>query len=161
MRRSEVRPKLLASVSSFASLVARRLTARRRRSCAPPRSVILCIFYARLGSDYVYSLQDRVGLLYEFTALIFVGMLNCIAVFPSERNVYYREAADGAYSAASFLLTYTALEIPCELLSSLLFTVFAQAIAGAPRAALWSEERPWLRCTERGCCVCCTSYGVR
>lgn len=97
---------------------------------APARRVILCLFYARIGTDYVDGLQDRVGLLYEYTALIFVGMLNCIAVFPAERNVFYREAADGAYSAASFVLTYTTIELPCEVLSALIYTAFAQAIAG-------------------------------
>lgn len=45
-----------------------------------------------------------------------------------------REAADGAYSAASFVLTYTTLEVPCEILSALVFTAFAQAIAGAAGA---------------------------
>lgn len=93
--------------------------------------VILCIFYARIEFDFVYSLQDRIGaargrdtrdgeprirstvaeevpqnllrgdysplthwppsdtagLLYEFTALIFVGMLNCIAVRPAALSV--------------------------------------------------------------------------
>lgn len=118
------------------------LTPRLRLSASPvflsptthpqpaQRSIILCLFYARIGTDYVESLQDRIGLLYEYTALIFVGMLNCVAVFPAERNVFYREAADGGYSAAAFVLTYTTLEVPCEVFGTLIYTAFAQAIAG-------------------------------
>lgn len=42
--------------------------------------LILCLFYSRLGDDY-YSVQNRIGLLYEMIApLLFTGMLNCIAV---------------------------------------------------------------------------------
>ena len=63
-------------------------------------------------------------------ALIFVGMLNCIATFPSERNVFYRECADGTYSTAAFMLSYTALEVPCELVSAFVFAVLMCPIAG-------------------------------
>lgn len=36
--------------------------------------VILALFFGRLGSDYV-SIQNRVGYIQEFNALVFVGML--------------------------------------------------------------------------------------
>ena len=92
--------------------------------------VILCCFYTRLGLDDSTSVQNRIGLLYELMALIFVGMLNCIATFPSERNVFYRECADGTYSTTVFILSYTALEVPCELISALVFAVLMCPIAG-------------------------------
>ncbi len=91
--------------------------------------IILCIFYTRLSDD-ARSVQNRIGLLYELMALIFVGMLNCIAVFPAERNVFYRECADGTYSTPSFILTYTALEVPCELAAALVFSAMVGPIAG-------------------------------
>lgn len=84
---------------------------------------VLMLFYTRLGYDF-FSIQNRIGLLYEaITPLLFVGMLNCIAVcmfnvvvsvaltvtiVPTERNVFYRERADGAYSSWAFLASYMA-----------------------------------------------------
>jgi hypothetical protein len=94
---------------------------------------ILCVFYTRLRLD-ARSVQNRIGLLYELMALIFVGMLNCIAVFPAERNVFYRECADGTYGTGAFILTYTALEVPCELASALVFAVLVGPIAGLQAA---------------------------
>jgi ABC-type multidrug transport system ATPase subunit len=91
--------------------------------------IILCIFYTRLGTDQ-RSVQNRIGLLYELMALIFVGMLNCIAVFPTERNVFYRECADGTYGTAAFVLTYSLLEVPCEILAALVFAALVGPIAG-------------------------------
>jgi hypothetical protein len=90
---------------------------------------ILSCFYTRLGND-IYSIQGRIGLEYELMACIFVGMLNCIAVFPMERNVFYREHADGAVDTAAFLASYTILELPCELLASSVFAVMMCPIVG-------------------------------
>ena len=59
-------------------------------------------------------------------------MLQNIAVYPTERDVFYREEADGCYSAETFILQYTALEIPFEILSSLVFGVIS-AYAAKPR----------------------------
>ena len=109
--------------------------------------IILCIFYTRIDSDF-RSVQNRIGLLYELMALIFVGMLNCIAVFPAERNVFYRECADGTYGTAAFLLTYTALEIPGEIASSLVFAVLVGPIAG-----LQSAPRQFFKLTYMVFCV--------
>ena len=95
---------------------------------------ILCCFYTRLGHDDTRSVQNRMGLLYELMALIFVGMLNNIAAFPAERNVYYRESADGQYSTLAFVCTYTLLELPGEVVGSLVFAVMMCPIAGLQSA---------------------------
>lgn len=42
------------------------------------------------------------GMLQQFTALYFVGMLNNVAVYPSERAVFYREFDDGIYGVLPF-----------------------------------------------------------
>lgn len=52
-------------------------------------------------------------------------MLQNIAIYPSERDVFYREEADNCYSASTFLLSYTTIEIPFEILSSLIFGALA------------------------------------
>jgi ABC-type multidrug transport system permease subunit len=52
-------------------------------------------------------------------------MLQNIAIYPNERDVFYREEADNCYSAETFILQYTTLEVPFEVLSALLFGVLA------------------------------------
>eukprot|EP00455_Lapot_gusevi_P055573 TRINITY_DN9045_c0_g1_i2.p1 TRINITY_DN9045_c0_g1~~TRINITY_DN9045_c0_g1_i2.p1 ORF type:complete len:214 (-),score=35.85 TRINITY_DN9045_c0_g1_i2:53-694(-) len=57
-------------------------------------------------------------------------MLNCVAVFPDERNVFYREHADGTYSSIPFSLSYWLAEIPFEIIASLLLAVACQLVIG-------------------------------
>lgn len=52
-------------------------------------------------------------------------MLQNIAIYPFERDVFYREAQDSCYDTTTFLVQYTTLEIPFEILSSLIFGVLA------------------------------------
>lgn len=52
-------------------------------------------------------------------------MLQNIAIYPNERDVFYREEADNCYSAETFILAYTTIEIPFEIISSLIFGVLA------------------------------------
>lgn len=52
-------------------------------------------------------------------------MLQNIAIYPHERDVFYREEADHCYSAETFILSYTTIEIPFEIISSLVFGILA------------------------------------
>jgi hypothetical protein len=49
--------------------------------------IILALFYARLGNDYV-AVQNRVGYIQEITPLLFVGML---VLFARNRNLMWVE----------------------------------------------------------------------
>ncbi|PGH21586.1 hypothetical protein AJ80_03146 [Polytolypa hystricis UAMH7299] len=84
--------------------------------------IIITLFFAPLKRDYE-AVQSRMGLLQEFAALYFVGMLQNIAVYPYERDVFYREHADNCYSIEAFILQYTALEVPFEIVTSLIFGI--------------------------------------
>ncbi|KAL8907211.1 MAG: hypothetical protein Q9171_005944 [Xanthocarpia ochracea] len=95
-------------------------------------AIILTLFFAPLQSN-TYSIQTRLGFIQEFAALYFVGMLQNVAVYPTEKAVFYREHDDNAYSVASFLLTYTVLEIPFEIVTSLFFALLTVIAAGLPR----------------------------
>jgi len=101
-------------------------------------ALILCCFYAPVGNDQ-NSIQNRVGNLYELTALCFIGMLNSIAIFPSERNVFYREYFDGYYTARSFAFSYYAIAIPILLLTALGIAVLMIYAIGLQSGAL-----PWI-----------------
>ena len=96
--------------------------------------IVLTLFFAPLKSDY-YSVQTRFGFIQEIAPLYFVGMLQCVAVYPSERDVFYREHDDNAYSVGAFFLQYTLAEIPFEIFTSLLFSVLAVLAVGLHRTA--------------------------
>jgi ABC-type multidrug transport system permease subunit len=63
-------------------------------------------------------------------------MLQNIAVYPTERDVFYREEADGCYSAETFIMQYTTLEVPFEIASSLVFGVVASYVVNLERTPL-------------------------
>ncbi|KAI9806378.1 MAG: hypothetical protein M1825_006493 [Sarcosagium campestre] len=94
--------------------------------------ICLALFFAPLKNDY-YSVQTRFGLVAEVTALYFVGMLQNVAVYPTDRDVFYREHEDNAYGVEAFFLQYTSLELPFEVITSLVFAVLLALAAGLPR----------------------------
>lgn len=97
-------------------------------------AIVLTAFYAPLGSNYA-SIQNRIGFVQQIASFYFVGMLQNVAVYPAERDVFYREDDDNVYSAESFLMTYTILEVPFEVVSCLLYGVLADLAVGFPRTA--------------------------
>lgn len=117
---------------------------------------VLTLFVAPVGHD-IPSIQTRVGLVQQTGALYFVGMLQNVAVYPAERDVFYREQDDGVYGVAAFAIVYTLLEIPGEVLSSLLFGVLADLAVGLPRTA----EMYFVACLVCFCVVSCgESLGI-
>ncbi|KAI9147605.1 ABC transporter ATP-binding protein/permease [Paramyrothecium foliicola] len=97
-------------------------------------AIVLALFFAPLGNDY-YSVQNRMGFVQEIGAVYFVGMLQNVAVYPGERDVFYREDDDGVYGVQAFLASYTVLEVPFEILTSLVFGVLGALAIGLPRTA--------------------------
>ncbi|CAL5870213.1 uncharacterized protein PFLUO_LOCUS4448 [Penicillium psychrofluorescens] len=87
-------------------------------------AIIMALFFAPLKNDYP-AVQSRMGFVQEIAALYFVGMLQNIAIYPGERDVFYREEADNCYSAETFILSYTTLEVPFEIASALVFGILA------------------------------------
>ena len=95
-------------------------------------AIIMTLFFAPLKNNF-YSVQTRLGFIQEFAAMYFIGMLQNVAVYPNEKEVFYREHDDGAYSVEAFFLQYTTLEIPFEIVTSLIFAVLTVLAAGLPR----------------------------
>eukprot|EP01137_Pigoraptor_chileana_P015808 Opistho-2@5386 len=88
-------------------------------------ALFLFIFLIRLDDDQA-SIQNRTGFLYESTSgPMFIGMLNAIALFPTQRDLFYRESRDGLYGSLAFVVSYTIHAIPSDLGSSLLYSVFS------------------------------------
>lgn len=96
--------------------------------------LVLALFFSPLKNDY-YAIQNRVGFIVEIAPLYFVGMLNNIAIYPGERDVFYRDYDDRVYGVEAFFLTYTALEVPFEIVTSLVFAVLAVMACGLERTA--------------------------
>ncbi|KAI1746956.1 hypothetical protein F4782DRAFT_468209 [Xylaria castorea] len=96
-------------------------------------AILLALFFAPLHHDY-YSIQNRIGFVQEICALYFIGMLQNVAIYSTEREVFYREDDDAVYSVEAFLATYTILELPFEIISCLVFGVAGFAV-GLPRTA--------------------------
>ena len=96
--------------------------------------IILGLFFAPLKNDY-YSAQTRMGYVQQILPLNFVGMLQNMALYPNERDVFYKEHTDRAYSADAFFWAYTACELPFELVTSMLFSLIGSLAVGLPRTA--------------------------
>ncbi|SPO07611.1 related to A.gambiae ATP-binding-cassette protein [Cephalotrichum gorgonifer] len=94
--------------------------------------LIFSLFFAPMDDDF-FSVQNRMGFVQQVGAFYFVGMLQNVAVYPAERDVFYREYDDGVYGAEAFLAGYTILEVPCEIVSCLIFGVLAVFAVGLPR----------------------------
>ena len=96
--------------------------------------VILALFFAPMKNDY-FAVQTRIGWIQETAALYFVGMLQNISIYPKDRDVFYREQDDGAYGVEVFLSTYTLLEIPFEIVTSVIFGVLSAYATNVRRTA--------------------------
>lgn len=60
-------------------------------------------------------------------------MLQNIAIYPNERDVFYREQEDNCYSIEAFVIQYTILEVPFEIASSLVFGALMAFAIGMQR----------------------------
>jgi ABC-type multidrug transport system ATPase subunit len=114
---------------SYLNMIRQPLIASNRISQGVFFALILAAFYAPIG-DNQNSIQNRIGCLYELTALMYIGMLSCIAIFPAERNVFLREYLDGNYSLLPFFLSYFLIALPLLLITSLLISALMASAIG-------------------------------
>lgn len=91
--------------------------------------IVLALFYSPLKHDY-YSVQSRVGFIQQVLSLVFVGMLQNVSVYPFERDVFYKEHDDRAYGVTVFFIAYLTIEVPFEIVTSLIFAVLAVFAVG-------------------------------
>ncbi|ETN41227.1 uncharacterized protein HMPREF1541_03162 [Cyphellophora europaea CBS 101466] len=96
--------------------------------------VIMACFYSPIPNDY-YSVQTRAGFANQFGSIFFMGMLNSIATYPPERDIFYHEDDDGIYPLEAFFFQFTAFETPMEITGCLLFSILAVFPTGLHRTA--------------------------
>jgi len=97
--------------------------------------IVLSLFFSPLKNDY-YGVQNRLGVIQQVTSFYYIGMLQNIAHYPKERDTFYKEHSDGTYSTTSFFFAYITLEIPLEIVTSLLFAVFMIFAISLPHTVL-------------------------
>ncbi|BCS02685.1 uncharacterized protein AKAW2_60949S [Aspergillus luchuensis] len=100
----------------------------------PGMGLIWIIFVAPLHKDY-NSIQTRMGLMIQYGPVAFIGMLQNIATFPAERDLFEHESSMNLYGATAFLAQYTAIELPFEIIAAGIFSLlFAYAAQLGPTA---------------------------
>ncbi|SCU93773.1 LAMI_0E15544g1_1 [Lachancea mirantina] len=100
----------------------------------PGVGIILALFFAPIKHDYT-SINNRLGLVQQSTALYFTGMLTNLACYPKERDYFYQEFSDNVYGVTPFLLGYMTIELPMALLASALYAIFTVLVCGLNRTA--------------------------
>lgn len=90
---------------------------------APFVGALFIFFFQRLTHG-PQGAQDRIGItIQSSTALAFVGVLNAVAIFPPERDLYFHEANSSArYSSATFVLMYSLVEIGPQIFGALAYS---------------------------------------
>ncbi|KAH9488423.1 ATP-binding cassette sub- G member 5 [Bulinus truncatus] len=90
----------------------------------------ILIFLGQLGLNQG-SIQDRLGVIYQASQVPpYMGIVNAIALYPSLRDVFYREYQDGLYSTLTFLGVYYVHCLPFNIISSVAFSAALYWIAG-------------------------------
>jgi ABC-type multidrug transport system ATPase subunit len=95
------------------------------RLANPPfLGLLFFLFFGRF-SLAPSSVQSRIGFLQELSAMPFVGCLSAVAIYGNELGSFLHDyrSSGARYSAASFLATYTLIEVPMQLIGSFLFAV--------------------------------------
>ncbi|EGC38478.1 hypothetical protein DICPUDRAFT_28616 [Dictyostelium purpureum] len=80
--------------------------------------IMMALCFLRIGHDQP-GIQNMTGFLYQSLSLIFIALLSCVALFPTERNLFYRERNDGLYSTSSFFISYMFVELPFNVIGTL------------------------------------------
>ena len=93
---------------------------------------VLALFYSPLKRNEA-GIDNRLGLVQEVLNFYFVGLVNNISLYPTERNIFYQEYRDKIYGVGVFSLGYLFNELPVEIISCLIFAALVVFPPGLPR----------------------------
>lgn len=95
-------------------------------------AIVHTLFFAPLrnGRD---GIDNRLGLVQEVLNLYFVGLINNISIYPTERDIFYQEYRDGIYGVFEFHSSYFINEVPVEVVSCLFLAAMLVFVCGLPR----------------------------
>lgn len=95
-------------------------------------AIVYALFYAPLKNSQE-GISNRLGLTQNVINLYFCGLVNNISLYPHERDIFHQEYQDKTYGVGVFTLAYTLVELPYEVLPSILFSVLVVFGIGLPR----------------------------
>ncbi|KAJ3356959.1 hypothetical protein HDU83_009129 [Entophlyctis luteolus] len=104
--------------------------------------VIFALYFTKLTTDQA-GVTSRIGLLQECGAIVFIGMLNCLSVFPQELLLFRFEHQDGTTAVETFFLTYTINEIPFELFGAVVYGLLCTYLMGLHLNPGWIILTGW------------------
>ncbi|KIY48216.1 hypothetical protein FISHEDRAFT_43790 [Fistulina hepatica ATCC 64428] len=81
---------------------------------------IVALFFSPLHRDYYAA---SVNIVSHTSPVYFIGVQQNVVVYPSDRDIFYNEYIDEAYSVQAFILAYTILEVPFEIIAALLVSL--------------------------------------
>ncbi|KAK6457889.1 ATP-dependent ABC transporter [Scheffersomyces xylosifermentans] len=95
-------------------------------------TIIHTLFFAPLRNSEE-GISNRLGLIQEVLNLYFVGLVNNISLYPTEKNLFYQEYKDGIYGVLEFSGSYFINELPTEIVPCLFFSSMIVFVCGLPR----------------------------
>ncbi|KAG8839536.1 hypothetical protein FRC18_010315 [Serendipita sp. 400] len=97
----------------------------------PLMGALYLLYYQRLSRGPTGG-QDRIGYVQQLLgALPYIGLLNSVAIFPVERDLFFHEyRSSAAYSTATFTLVTTLVEAPFTFIANLLLGLLMNLLAG-------------------------------
>ncbi|KAK6197483.1 ATP-dependent ABC transporter [Scheffersomyces amazonensis] len=95
-------------------------------------TIVHTLFFSPLRNSQE-GISNRLGLIQEVLNLYFVGLVNNITLYPTERNLFYQEYKDGIYGVFEFSGSYLINELPTEIIPCLFFSSMIVFVAGLPR----------------------------
>lgn len=114
-------------------------------------AIVYALFFAPLKNT-VPGISNRLGLIQNICNMYFVGLLNNLSLFPSQRDLFHQEYKDRTYGVAMFSSVYTVVAIPFEVIPSLFFSAIIVFVIGLPRT-------PGMFFTMLYVCFACVNCG--
>lgn len=98
---------------------------------SPLMGALYLLYFQRLSKGPTGG-QDRIGFFQQLLGAVpFIGLLNSVAIFPAERDVFFHEyQSSAAYSTATFTLVTTLVETPFTFIANILLALLANLVAG-------------------------------
>lgn len=97
-------------------------------------AIVHTLFFAPLRNGKS-GIDNRLGLVQEVLNLYFVGLINNVSIYPTERDIFYQEYKDGIYGVFEFHSSYLINEVPIEVGSCLFLAAMLVFVCGLPRNA--------------------------
>lgn len=95
-------------------------------------AITFALFYAPLKNNMA-GISNRLGLIQSICNLYYVGLLNNLSLFPSQRDLFHQEYKDRVYGVTLFSSAYLIVAVPFEVIPSVFLAAVVVFVIGLPR----------------------------